>query len=375
VEASFANGKVQSIHANGMAINHGVGGARTVVTESNGRTLVSTGAHQGYLQSQYLSRNGTTYVQRTYVANNVTYTNVYRTTYYRGVAYYGYVPAYYYHPVFYGWVFNAWPRRVYWGWGWGGAPWYGYYGYYFAPYPVYPAASLWLTDYLLATNLQAAYQAQAQASAAAAQGPANRLASQAQSSSPDGGATQLSPEVKEMVAAEVTRQLAAEKDAAQQANPQVSATSGNQPPAALDPAQRVFVVSSTLDVTADGQECALTPGDVLYRIGDQRGTDNNVAASVSSSKKADCATGKTVLVSVQDLQEMHNHFREQIDSGLKTLAGNQGKGGLPTAPDTGTSAGEVPPVTPDADVASELQDQQLQADQTEKEVQRQAVAG
>ncbi len=385
VEASFRNGKVQSIQANGMAINRSIRGVRTITTERNGHTLVSMAPHQGYLQRPYLSRNGTTYVQRTYVVNSVTYTSVYRTTYYGGVAYYCYVPAYYYHPVFYGWVYNPWPAPVYWGWGWAGAPWYGYYGYYFAPYPVYPTASLWLTDYLLAANLQAAYQAQADANAAAARAQASAAAAQAaadnnppaaqfQPSGADGGATQLSPEVKQMIADEVSRQLAAEQAAAQQPSHQLVASSDNEVPAALAPAQHVFVVASNLDVNADGQECALTAGDVLYRIGDTPDAGNNVTVSVSSSKKADCAAGKTVLVSVQDLQEMHNHFREQIDSGLKTLAANQGKG-LPAAPDTRTSAGEVPPPPPDVDVASELQDQQLQADQTEKEVQRQAVAG
>ena len=41
-------------------------------------------------------------------------------------------------------------------------------------------------------------------------------------------------------------------------------------------------------------------------------------------------------VSVEDLQDMRNHFQEQLDSGMKDLAEKQGKGGLPKAPDTGT---------------------------------------
>ena len=73
---------------------------------------------------------------------------------------------------------------------------------------------------------------------------------------------------------------------------------------------------------------------------------------------------------IQDLQEMHNHCREQIDAGLKTLAENQGKGGLPAAPDTRTQPGEVPPLEPDANIATMLQQQQHQADQTEQEVQQ-----
>jgi hypothetical protein len=142
VSASFRpGGRVATIHANGITINHGLPGGRTIVTERNGRTIVSTGPHSGYVQRPYLVRGGTTYVQRTYVVNNATYTTVYRGYYYRGVVYYGYVPAYYYHPVYYGWAYNPWPAPVYYNWGWGGAPWYGYYGPYFAPYPVYPTAS------------------------------------------------------------------------------------------------------------------------------------------------------------------------------------------------------------------------------------------
>ena len=43
--------------------------------------------------------------------------------------------------------------------GWGAAPWYGYYGAYFRPYPVYPSAAYWLTDYMVAASLQEAYAA------------------------------------------------------------------------------------------------------------------------------------------------------------------------------------------------------------------------
>jgi hypothetical protein len=76
------------------------------------------------------------------------------------------------------------------------------------------------------------------------------------------------------------------------------------------------------------------------------------------------------MVDVNDLQEMQNQFGEKIDSGLKTLADNSGKGGLPPAPDTGTSAGEVPLPPPDGNVDSALQAQQAEADQTENQVQQ-----
>ena len=70
---------------------------------------------------------------------------------------------------------------------------------------------------------------------------------------------------------------------------------------------------------------------------------------------------------------MHNQFRQQIDTGLRTLADNQGKNGLPSAPDTRTSAGEAPAPSPD-DVQADLQKQQADANQTETDVQQEVSA-
>ena len=244
---------------------------------------------------------------------------------------------------------------------------------------------MWLTDYVLAANLQAAYQAQAdagaataQANAAAAQAQASAAAYQAQASPPpaqpaaaeNGNATQLTPEVKQAIAEEVRAQLAAEQAAAQNPGAQPPASGASQAPPALDPAHSVFVVSNHLDVNAGGRECSLTSGDVITRISTTPDANQRVNALVTSSQKADCSAGSQVAVSVQDLQEMHNHFREQIDSGLKTLADNSGRNGLPKAPDTGTTNGEVAAPKPDADAADQLQAQQQQADQTEAQVQQ-----
>src|SRR5262245_27697942 len=54
--------------------------------------------------------------------------------------------------------------------------------------------------------------------------------------------------------------------------------------------------------------------------GQQPDANQNVTVSALSSKQAACPSGAQIMVAVQDLQEMHNHFREQIDAGLKTLA-------------------------------------------------------
>jgi hypothetical protein len=383
------NGQIRSINRNGMQIQHGLHGGRTVVSTHNGARVVTTGAHGGYVQRAYVSRNGRSYVSRTYVSNNVTYTSVYRSYSYGGYCcYYGYYPAYYYHPAFYGWAYNPWAAPVYWGWGWGGAPWYGYYGAYWAPYPVYPSAAFWITDYLIAANLQAAYAARAEANAEAANNAAgadNQVASNGSAAAPSNQVA-LSPEVKQAIAEEVKAQIAAEQasqSSGQASSGQSSGSSsgaqqasagGGEVPAALDPARRTFVVDTDLAVVADGQECGLTSGDVITRISDTPDQDRKVTASVASSKKDDCAPGKQVAVGVDDLQEMHNHFHQQIDDGLKSLAAKEGSGGLPKAPDTGTVASDVPPPPADTTAAKALQDQQTAADQTEADVKKETAS-
>ncbi len=98
-------------------------------------------------------------------------------------------------------------------------------------------------------------------------------------------------------------------------------------------------------------------------------------ASVSASKKGECGAGQQVAVTVDQLEEMHNHFEEQLNNGLKTLAEKQGTGGLPKAPDTGTVSSDIPTPPPDQDASKELSDQQKQADQTEAQAKQELASG
>ena len=374
------NGGFATVHAGQMQITHGLRGERRVETVRTDNTrVVSVGLHRGYVERPYMERGGRTYVQRTYIVNNVTYSRVYRSYYYRGRPYYAYVPPYYYHPAFYGWAYNPWRVRVFYRWPWFVArpPWYVYWGPYFAPAPYYPSAAFWLTDFLLAANLQAAYEAgreaEANAQAQAYQPPPETY----QPPPPQAeGTSQITPEMKAAIAEEVSRQLAAEQQSAPTASQAPVASGAETMPAALDPAQRLFVVSNNLALTStDGQECELTAGDIITRLDDTPDNNNQVRVSVSSSKGNDCRVGSTLMAQVSDLQDMHNQLREQMDSGLKTLAGNSGQGGLPAVPDTGTSAGEVPPAPPDASAGSALQAQQQAANQTETQIQQEAAQG
>jgi hypothetical protein len=398
-QATFRkDGKVRTIQTkNGMKIEHGLKGQRKVVAQHNGRSVVAMGRHGGYSQRAYYRNGNRTYVQRTYVVGGRTYAYAYRSYYYGGYPYYGYAPAYYYGPAYYGWAYNPWPAPVYYNWGYAGQPWYGYYGPYYQPYPSYPYASLWLTDYLISENLRLAY-----AAAAAEQGELTApqlkpdsseevaslwtsdplidasIAAAYQSGVYLFGAPtptktsgpQLSPEVKQAISEQMKKEIAAEKDAAANKDKNNDAT-GDQVPAALDPNTRYFVVSSNLDLTtSDGDECELTQGDVIYRTGDTPDDDRMVDATVKASKKDECSVGATVGVEVNDLQEMHNALRQTMDAGLKELANNSGKNGLPTAPDTKTTAGEVPAPAPDSNVADDLQQTQKEADQAEAEAQQ-----
>lgn len=128
---------------------------------------------------------------------------------------------------------------------------------------------------------------------------------------------------------------------------------------------------------ADGTECSLSQGDVLTRIDDTPDANQNVKVLVSGSQKGDCNSGAQVAVSVENLQDMHNHFREQIDDGLGELAKNQGKKGMPAAP-AGTAVAKANPdgvAQPDPTAQADLAKQQQDADAAEKEVQTAANDG
>ncbi|MGA2073828.1 MAG: hypothetical protein ABSH52_10015 [Terriglobia bacterium] len=348
----------------GMVVECGLHPAeRTVVTESNGLRVVSLGPHHGYLERPFINRNERTYFRRTYLVDGRSFAQVYQADYYQGVRYYSYVPAYYYHPAFYHWAYSPWPAPVNYRWKWYGAPWYTSYGTYFAPASAYLSAPLWLTDFLIAEDLRLAYEA-----------AQNHRPDEQPAEAGSTAAAQLTPEVKAAVEAEVKRLLAAEQVEASLP----TTASGSMPtagsaaaPAALDPARRLFVVSSDLLASSTGgQECELTGGDVIARIDDTPDQDGKVRTTVLSSKQNECAVGSRPKFEVNDLQEMQNSFRVQLDRGLSALAESQGKNGLPPAPDTAATAGEIPPPAPDPNVEMMLQNAQNEATQLEAEVQQ-----
>jgi hypothetical protein len=366
-------GRVTTIRdKGGNTINRGPRGERKVETVRADRSrVVSIGRRGGYVERP-LDRGGRQYLQRTYVIGGVSYVHVYRGYHYHGRPYFGYVPPYYYAPAYYGWVFNPWPRPIYYSWGWYGSPWYRPYGYYFAPYPVYPYASLWLTDYLIAENLRLAYEAdqysfQPDGSSAGIVLAAYHPDGQAKADQP----VVLTPAVKQMIADEVKAVIADQQKGATSAS---GASSGDEIPPALDPNRRVFVAFSVVEADEDGDTCSLTSSDVIKRIEDVPDDNNTVAVQVLASKNADCAIGSTLRVELTDLIDMENHLREQVDAGLKILSEKQGKDGLPPAPAANPRAIAEGMATPDPTAAADLHKQEQEADQTEKEMEREAAS-
>jgi hypothetical protein len=367
-------GRVTAIRdKSGNTINRGPRGERKVETLRADRTrVVSFGRRGGYVERP-LDRGGRQYLQRTYVVGGISYVHVYRGYHYHGRPYFVYVPPYYYAPAYYGWVFNPWPRPIYYSWGWYGSPWYRPYGYYFSPYPVYPYASLWLTDYLIAENLRLAYENDQLSATTVDDSGRITLASYhpgalAKTDQP----AVLTPEVKQMIADEVKAIIADQQSGASSAS--AASTSGDEIPPALDPRHRVFVAFSVVEAEADDDTCSLTSSDVIKRIEDTPDEDNTVAVQVLASKNSDCAIGSTVRVELSDLIDMENHLREQVDAGLKILSEKQGKDGLPAAPAANPRAVAEGTAAPDPKAAADLRQQEQAADQIEKEAEGEATA-
>jgi hypothetical protein len=499
-----AGGKVSDVHdaKRGMDVHHGLDGGRRVSTSRpGGGRMVTERGRRGFAERGY-NYHGHEYGRRAYYDHGREYNRYYRGYGYRGLSLNVYAPGYYYGAGFYGWAYNPWASPIAYGWGWGGSPWLGFYGGFFSPYAVYPSASFWLTDYLIANSLQAAYEAhsdiggggggiavsptepwtdsgtqmaQGQSYSISATGmlqfnvnagslapptgrsggpqvdaqcrpnrvhdgfPAPQLpclsligkigsngvpfevgnsltfvapvtgefflgvndgnlsdnsAGWVASINQDGGggsATEqasgspaLTPEVKQQIADEVKAQLALENQEATQtaANQDIDAGSSSIARLLADGHAHVFVVGDGLDLTdSTGAECAVSEGDALA-LRTPPPSDATAANLVVLASKGgkECQSGGTVSVNLTDLQEMQNHLRETIDTGLKELQSKQGQGGLPAAPASAKApptqspyAAVAPP--PDPADASAIQQQSQQADAAESEVTQAAQDG
>ncbi len=374
------DGRIASVHTAAIDITRGRHGQRTIVTvRPDHSTLVSMGPHTGYLQ-RTIVRGGESYIQRTYVSGGLRYSRLYATYTYHGLVLNHYVPAYTYAPAFYGWAYYPWNSPVAYAWGWAGTPWYWQYGdYYFSPWATYLSGAYWLTDYYLSQTLADAYQEQV-----------STLKEQVENSQPADDAqdvgqlqsdgtyaqadTPISTDIKNAIAEEVQQQLAYENAAATQPD---QAAQFSDLPQVLQP-NHVFVVDQALSVaTADQQNCGLSAGDVLRLAAAPPDDSSTADLTVASSRRADCPAGIQVTVSLQNLQEMQNNFRAQLDAGLHSLHDQQGHSGLPGAPQSAIAPPPIPApdVPPDSEnIQALLQAQQQQANLAEKQLTQLAFA-
>jgi hypothetical protein len=362
-----ADGRPSDIHdaRRGIDVHHGLAGGRRVSMErpDHSRVFADHG-RRGFVERPY-AYHGHDFAERSYFYNGHAYNRYYRGYGYRGLQLNVYAPGFYYHPGFYGWAYNPWATSIAFGWGWGASPWFGYYGGFFQPYPVYPSAAFWLTDYVISQDLQAEYAANQAAGEAA--GPPTSA----------GGPPELTPEVKQEIADEVRNQLALENaEAAQNAQGQdVDPGSSGIARMLSDGRPHVFVVGGALDVVdaSSGQECALSDGDPLQLRAPPPPDAPTANLVVLASKGGnECAQSSTVTVQLTDLQEMQNHMRETIDQGLQELQAKQGTGGLPAAPPSAQGqpapaqyAAVAPP--PDPNVSNEIAQVDQSGDQSEKD--------
>jgi hypothetical protein len=339
----------------GTSVSHGPGGSTRIAAMGPGRSgIVTNRAGHGYVQKPFLYHNQQ-FVARTYFYGGRPYALYYQGYPYRGVYLFGYAPYSYYASAFYGWAYNSWGPAFPYAWGWYGNPWYAYYGYYFSPYARYQGASYWLTDYLISSSLQQAYQEQLDAGIQPI-GP------------PAGGTVVLTPEVKQAIATEVQNQIALENSESQTVaqGGDIDINSSGLPRILAETSAghpHVFVVSSPITVTdSNGQQCGLTEGDILRLSTNPSDTDTSVYLEVFASKNQECGSGSMVLVGLADLQEMQNYMRATIDQGLQALRNRPG--GLPAPPAAAAASVQsgfapiAPP--PDPNASAELQQEAQQ---------------
>ena len=357
----FTSGRVASLHTSSMDIHSGPLGEKTIVSRRPDQSvLVRTGPHSGYLERPVLLPDNQQIVLRTYVRNGTALTRTYTTYVFHGVTLLHYVPQQYSAPGMYGWAYYPWKPMPF-QFGSAGIPGSVSGQAYFAPTGTYSSGYSWLTDFDLTDMMQRFNEMQAteetQSSDSSNQDSSSQDSSNPNPSNQDPSSQNppnqnqpteanledhiysnsdapITPTIKDAIAEEVRTQLAMANTAASgQGDPK----SGDLPQSLqLD---HVFVVSSLLEVNArDEQTCSLRAGDVLQLAAPVGANDTEAQTKVASSHRADCPVGEIVAVSLQDLQQMQNDLRAEMDDGLRALRDNQGKEGWPQAPKSALAA-------------------------------------
>ena len=367
-----SNGHPSEIHSRDMMIRRGPQGTaiRRTVVEREGRVYSFNRAGYGHVRTSY-SYGNREYVVRRYYVGGASFPRYYRPYAYRGVYFDAYAPGVYYSPYYYGWAYRPWVAPIVFSWGWGRSPWYGYYGGYFTPYQSYPSANLWLTDYVVAQTLESGYRERVESARAAQMDVYDRPQQYAA----------LTPDIKQQISEEVQRQLSYEAAEAQRFQGQQQGQQQAPPDPGYtgvgrmieDNRSHVLLSNANIDVTTlDGKECSITQGDAIaVNPGQGAGAQGEtIHVQVLASAGGGCPANSVVTISLQDLQEMVNHVRATIDSGLAAMQKDPNlpkpPANVPTAAIQSDFTGAAPPADPNE--AAELQRLNQEATATEKSV-------
>ena len=301
------------------------------------------------------------FVSRTFVGGgHVLYTRVYQDHVWhqfgRAFAYETFVPAVRFPGVYYSWALAAWPHPVAYAWGWRVQPWYPAYGVLFTPYPVYTSPDLWMTDYIIAQSMQAAYQAQtpvpppqpspqwapappaADPSAAApdAQPGDTSAAPQPDAapaapqsidapSAPAAPPPAITPQIKAQLNTQIKVQLAEQQAA--QATPAVLTTQSGPP--ALRANHVFFEVVQPLDVPTAHGHCTLSANDYIKRTGGMSSDDWMIPVVVELSRPSDCPEGLATRIGLNDLNAMENEQEAKVLEAMQAASKSMGPNGPP----------------------------------------------
>jgi hypothetical protein len=331
------------------------------------------------------------YVKRTYVeGGHAVYARIYQQHTFqrfgRTFTYLSIVPSITFSPVYYTWAMQSWSAPIRYRWGWRGESWYAAYGDNFAPYPAYTSLDLWLTDYLIAQNMRAAYQSSqtdapdvsgSDAREQPASAPPPPTADETPSGAPPSSATApenagggeragassdsqpnlppledqpppISSDIKAELDAQIKRQLREHQQ-------ETSASASDDTPSALKTGHTLFRVSAPLSVPSGqaGGTCTLEANDYIERTGDMD-RNGTVPVQVKLSGVAHCGIGLATRVSENDLEAMDSEQQEQLTHALLAASKSMGSNGLPKAPGTAPLLVAAGRATPDANAPSTL---------------------
>jgi hypothetical protein len=360
---------------NNMSIHHAPDGSRQITVDRPDGSRIFAASHgASYVQHPYQFQKST-FDSRTYYQGGKITQQFYRRYTYGGTTLDAYVPQRFYDPRIYQWALNSnfrEPMIPSWNFVATPTPWFNYYKSYFTPQPYYTNALTWLTDYLIANSLVAAWNAHGPASSTPlAPAPASVAANsptppasaqsaaagnaQAPAAPAASAAAEVTPETKQKVTEEVSRQISEEsaesRENAQHKEPQPG-TVGIVAELSRRGEEHVFVVASDLDLVDDqARRCTMSEGDVVQAIsGPDPATASAQAKVLASKGQGECERAAQVTIALTDLQDMQNHMRETIDQGLADRTGMKG-----VQATTAAVAASPPPADPD--VAREIEQQ------------------